>query len=74
MDAEQFRQLLVVGAEFKLKSFKIDNLEVEFGETSHYTKDDKPEQVPANDLDPDQAVLDHIEKLKEQAIGGYKNV
>jgi len=77
MDSKQFRELLEVGKELKIKKFSLDNekLDVEFFETRDYTtRDTDPVQAPAQEMDADEQVLAHIEKLKSMAMAGTKTV
>lgn len=77
MDSKQFREFLEVGKELKIKKFSLDNekLDVEFFETRDYTnKENESTQAPAQELDDDELVLAHIEKLKSLALAGTKSV
>ena len=78
MDAAEFDQLLKVARENKVDSFKVtsknnENLEVVFAPSANYNEID-PKLVPATSKDPDELMLEHIEKLKAQATGGFNQV
>lgn len=74
MDARAFREFLEVAKDFKLETFSLNGLHVVFSQSSHYNKED-PSMAPSRgEMDPDEMVLAHIEKLKAQASVGLKEV
>lgn len=69
MDAEQLRAILTVARDFKLKTLKVQDMEVDFHDMAFFTEI-KAESVPKETPDADELMLLHIEKLKKAAQAG----
>jgi hypothetical protein len=70
MDHEQFKSLLTVAKEFKLESFELGELKVNFHPINFMAE--APKQEPTHMIDEDELMLKHIEKLKDKAMKGIK--
>ena len=69
MGPAEFRELLEVGKEFKLSSFKLGELEVNYHDVSFFTET-KQDLTPVQIPDADDLWFKHIEKLKTDALAG----
>ena len=68
MDAESFKRYVEIAREYKVGGFEVDGMKVSFHPTAFLTE--PPKSDPDNKIDPDEAMLIHIEELKAKAMAG----
>ena len=68
MDAESFKRYLEIAREHKVYEFEVEGVKASFHPSAFMTE--TPKIDDENKIDPDEAMLIHIEELRAKAMAG----